>query len=232
MSRSRKRRPPAWASPPPARRRARRAGPAGPARELARSDRRVPAARDRRVEEEDRENRCHRERDHEARGTRLASHGRKCRPATAAARSPAVESGGSYALAVRRSRRRARLRRASWRLCALGHAVPVLDAERAGRLLGQRVAVALAVRGADERGDDLEVPLRYVGGFTPEVGQAEVDVELEKIDAGRLCQHAPRVRTRRTESLRTRLPYASSPRTVKGSVQSSRDSPSIVRRHS
>ena len=67
---------------------------------------------------------------------------------------------------------------------ALGHAIPVLDAERAGRLLGQGVAVALAVRGADEGGDDLEVPLGDVGRLAPEVGEAEVDVELEQIDAG------------------------------------------------
>jgi hypothetical protein len=76
------------------------------------------------------------------------------------------------------------------RLAPLGHAVPVLDAERARRLLGEGVAVALAVGGANERGDDLEIPLRDVGGLAPEIGQAKVDVELEEIDAGGPSGHA------------------------------------------
>ena len=70
MSLSLKRRPPACASP--------RTGPttrpasctvAGAARELARSERGIPAARDRRVQQEDGEHRRHRERDHEPRRT-------------------------------------------------------------------------------------------------------------------------------------------------------------------
>ena len=60
--------------------------------------------------------------------------------------------------------------------------VPVLLAQAARRVLGQRVAVPLPVRGPHEGGDDLEVPLTDVGCLTPEVGQAEVDIELEQID--------------------------------------------------
>jgi hypothetical protein len=59
----------------------------------------------------------------------------------------------------------------------------VLETERPRRLLRERVAIALAVRGTDERGDDLEVPLRDVDRLTPEVGQANVDVELEQVYA-------------------------------------------------
>ena len=69
----------------------------------------------------------------------------------------------------------------------------MLVAERAGRVLGQRVAVALAVGGAHERRHDLEVPLADLARLAPEVGEPEVDVELEQIDpAGCLC-HAKRV---------------------------------------
>ena len=56
-------------------------------------------------------------------------------------------------------------------------------AERARRVLGEGIAVALAVRGPHEGGDDLEVPLGDVGSLAPEVGEAEVDVELEQVDA-------------------------------------------------
>src|SRR3954447_12321719 len=74
-----------------------------------------------------------------------------------------------------------------------GDPVPVLLAERAGHVLGERVAVALAVGGAHERADDLDVPLRDLARLAPEVGQAEVDVELEEIDATRALGHVPRV---------------------------------------
>src|SRR5436305_1863515 len=73
-------------------------------------------------------------------------------------------------------------------------AIAVVVAERAGRVLGEGVAVALAVRGAHERGDDVEIPLRDLAGLAPEVGQAEVDVELEQIDAGGLLGHATTVK--------------------------------------
>ena len=63
----------------------------------------------------------------------------------------------------------------------------MLVAERARRILGERVAVALAVRSAQEGGDDFEIPLRHVERLAPEVGEAEVDVELEQVDSdGRL----------------------------------------------
>ena len=57
-------------------------------------------------------------------------------------------------------------------------------AQAARRLLGQCVAVPLAVRGAHERGDDVEVPLLDVGSLTPEIGEAEVDVQLQEVDSG------------------------------------------------
>ena len=63
------------------------------------------------------------------------------------------------------------------------HFVAVLGAEGAGGILGERVAVSLAVRRAHERRDDLEVPFVDVGRLAPEVGQAEVDIELEQVDA-------------------------------------------------
>ncbi len=78
-------------------------------------------------------------------------------------------------------------------LLASGDLVAVVVAERAGRVLGEGVAVPLAVRGAHERRHDLEVPLGHVGSLPPEVGQAEVDVELEEIDASGLL-HACSVR--------------------------------------
>src|SRR5262249_60659047 len=75
-----------------------------------------------------------------------------------------------------------------------GHAVSVVDAERAARVLGERVAVALAVGGAHECGDDVEVPLVDVGGLAPEIGEAEGDVELEQLDAAGRLRHAAKSR--------------------------------------
>src|SRR5919106_595524 len=87
----------------------------------------------------------------------------------------------------------------------------------------------------------------------PQIGQAEIDVELEEIDSGGLSEHAARVgrasdgvgaaapvRERTTgtpdprglPNSRDTTDYASSARTVNGSVQSSREPPSIVSRHS
>ena len=76
------------------------------------------------------------------------------------------------------------------------NAVPVLVTERAGRVLGERVAVALPVRGPEECGDDFEVPVRDVEGLAPEVGEAEVDVELEQVDSGRALWHGEKRRKR------------------------------------
>src|SRR5689334_16675704 len=66
------------------------------------------------------------------------------------------------------------------------HAIAVIVAKRTRRVLGQGVAVSLAVGGAHEGGDDLEVPLRYLACLAPEVGEAEIDVELEEVDPGGL----------------------------------------------
>src|SRR5205085_7791190 len=79
------------------------------------------------------------------------------------------------------------------RLAARGHAVTVLGAERAGRILGQRVAVALAVGRAHERGDDVDAPVVDLARLAPEVGEPEVDVELEQIDAAGSLSHAKTV---------------------------------------
>src|SRR5690349_12655116 len=76
-----------------------------------------------------------------------------------------------------------------------GDPIAVVLAERARQVLGQGVAVALSVGGAHEGGDHLEVPLGDVGGLAPEVGEPEVDVELEKVDARGLLGHASRVET-------------------------------------
>src|SRR5205823_8853158 len=58
---------------------------------------------------------------------------------------------------------------------------------------GERVAVALAVRGAHERRDDLDVPLADLAGLAPEVGEPEVDVELEEVNPRRSLRHGPSV---------------------------------------
>ena len=58
----------------------------------------------------------------------------------------------------------------------------MLLAQGARIVLGQRIAVALAVRRAHERRDDLEVPLADVGGLPPQVGKPKVDIELEEVD--------------------------------------------------
>ena len=71
----------------------------------------------------------------------------------------------------------------------------MLQAEPPGRLLGQRIAVALAVRRAHEGGDDLEVPLADLACLAPQVGEPQVDVELEQIDARRAGRHGTRVKT-------------------------------------
>src|ERR687895_550558 len=83
---------------------------------------------------------------------------------------------------------------ASWlgcrrRLPALGNAVAVVTAEAPGGILGEGVAVALTVRRSQERRDDLEVPLAHAACLAPEVGQAEVDVQLEELDPRRSLTH-------------------------------------------
>src|SRR5262245_5291054 len=75
-----------------------------------------------------------------------------------------------------------------------GHPIAVLLAQASGRVLGERVAVALPVGGAHEGRNDLEVPLVDLGGFTPEIGDPEVDVELEQVDAGWALRHGKKRR--------------------------------------
>ncbi len=75
------------------------------------------------------------------------------------------------------------------RPAARGNSVPVIFAEAARSVLGERVAVPLAVRGPHERGDDVEVPILDVGCLPPEIGETEVDVELEEVDPGRSLGH-------------------------------------------
>ena len=92
----------------------------------------------------------------------------------------------------------------------------MIVAERSRRVLGEGVAVALAVGGAHERGDDVEVPLGDVCGFAPEVGEPEVDVQLQEVDAGRALCHAVRVEMRSDNMLRlnfgpARVPARESP---------------------
>ncbi len=65
---------------------------------------------------------------------------------------------------------------------AIRDAVPVLVAERTRRVLGESIAIALAVCRAKERRDDFEIPLAHVDRLPPKVGEAEVDVELEKVE--------------------------------------------------
>src|SRR5688500_15700383 len=146
---------------------------AGLAGQLARHEGRCAAPRDRRVEEEDREDRRYRERDHEPRRVALPCH-------TGTLASRAIV---------------ARLDAAGCGLTARRDPVAVIVAERARSVLGQRVAVALAVGGAHERGDDFEVPLGHLARLAPEVGEPEVDVELEQVDAGGCLGHVEKRRT-------------------------------------
>ncbi len=67
-----------------------------------------------------------------------------------------------------------------------GNSVAVVGAERAGRVFGERVAVALAVRRPHERCDHVERPVGDRSGFPPEIGEPEVDIELEQIDTSGL----------------------------------------------
>src|SRR5579864_6008161 len=76
---------------------------------------------------------------------------------------------------------------------AARHAVAVIVAKRTRRVFGERVAVALPVRGAHEGGDNLEIPFGDLARLAPEVGQAEVDIELEQVDPGGLLGHAETV---------------------------------------
>lgn len=90
--------------------------------------------------------------------------------------------------------------------------------EGAGRVLCERVAVALAVRSPQERGDHLEVPVAHTARLAPEIGQAQIDVQLEQLDARGSLRHGVRTYSwRRTELVAAirfgpaRLPSRESP---------------------
>src|ERR1022692_1672514 len=72
---------------------------------------------------------------------------------------------------------------------AAGDPVAVVVAERTGRVLRQRVAVTLAVGGPHEVRDDVEVPVGDLARLPPEVGQAQVDIELQQVDSRRVIGH-------------------------------------------
>src|SRR5438552_11198860 len=126
----------------------------------------------RRVDDEHGESGRHREGNHEPR--RTGSHAR-----IVALVRPRERQSRAVGLALRRPGRLPRR-----------DAVPVLVAERAGCVLGEGVAVPLAVGGPDEGGHDVEVPVRHLEGLPPQVGEAEVDVELEEVDPGGSLRHA------------------------------------------
>ena len=70
-----------------------------------------------------------------------------------------------------------------------GDPIAVIGTKRARRVLGQRVAVPLAVRRAHECGNHVEIPVLNIGGLAPEIREAEVDVQFEEVDAGGLLLH-------------------------------------------
>lgn len=61
--------------------------------------------------------------------------------------------------------------------------IAVVVAQRARRILGQRVAVTLPIGSPHEGRHDVEIPFRDLSGFSPEVCEPEVDVELQEVDA-------------------------------------------------
>ncbi len=71
----------------------------------------------------------------------------------------------------------------------------MVEAERPRVVLGQRVAVALAIGSAHERSRDLHVPVLDLGQLAPQIGEPEVDVELEQVYAGRSISHGNTVET-------------------------------------
>ena len=78
----------------------------------------------------------------------------------------------------------------------------MVEAEGTGVVLREGVAVPLAVGSAHERGRDLHVPLVDLGQLAPQIGEPEVDVELEQVDSGRSLSH---VEHRRNSVGRTRI---------------------------
>src|SRR5512134_2891806 len=114
---------------------------------------------------------------------------------TAATESATTRRTGLRRFATPRVYRRPAALIGGRRRAAVRDAVAVVAAETPGRVLGERVAVALPVRGAQERGHDLEIPLGDAAGLAPEVGEPEVDVQLEQLDSGRSLGHGLKVAT-------------------------------------
>src|SRR5262245_32280642 len=79
------------------------------------------------------------------------------------------------------------------RLAPRWNPVPVLLAQAARALLGERVAIPLAVGGADEGRNHVELPFADLVRLAPEVGEAKVDVELQQVDAGGVLGHGKSV---------------------------------------
>jgi hypothetical protein len=69
----------------------------------------------------------------------------------------------------------------------------VIPAEAPRSVLREGVAVALSVGSAEKGGDDLEIPLAHAARLSPKVGEPEVDVQLEQVDAGRSLGHGLKV---------------------------------------
>lgn len=69
------------------------------------------------------------------------------------------------------------------------HAVAVIGAETTEIVLGQGVAVTLAVSSAHESGHHFEVPILDLERLSPEIAKPRIDVELEQLDPGRVAAH-------------------------------------------
>ena len=121
-------------------------------RDRVRRQLRCRVAGHRRVDDEDRKRRRNGQRDDEPGGT--APHGAKN---TAPASGLALDRRGAPSR----------------------DPVAVIVAQGTRRVLGERVAVALAVGRPHEGGDDVEIPFRDVPGLAPQVGKAQVDVQFE-----------------------------------------------------
>src|SRR5579859_3802851 len=123
--------------------------------------------------------------------------------ASAAATDSAMTSRAGLRL-TRRRIPRSLLRLARYDTAA-GDPVAVVVAKRTRRVLGEGVAVALAVGRPHERGDNLEIPLGNLTGLAPEIGEAKIDVELQQVDARGLLGHADTVEIGSDGLRRTRL---------------------------
>src|SRR5262245_33170283 len=112
---------------------------------------------------------------------------------TAATESATTRRTGLRRLATPRVYRPVRDLLGCSRRPAIRNAVAVVAAEASRRILGQGIAITLAVRGPQEGGNDLEVPFADATRLAPEVGEPQVDVQLEQVDARRSLGHALKV---------------------------------------